>query len=103
MNITLQPKELLDLAQKIFVAKGVPGPDANLVADARVEANLRGHDSHGVIRIPKWATGLEAGAISPVARIEIVRETDASALLDADRALGPVVGIKASPKKKKRG
>jgi L-2-hydroxycarboxylate dehydrogenase (NAD+) len=95
MNIILQPGELLDLAQTIFVAKGVPGPEANLVADALVEANLRGHDSHGVIRIPKWAAGLEAGAISPVAGIETVRESDASALLDADRTLGPVAGIKA--------
>jgi len=96
MNITLQPEELLDLAQAIFVAKGVPEPEANLVADSLVEANLRGHDSHGVIRIPKWATGLEAGAINPVARIETVRQTDASALLDANQALGPVAGIKAS-------
>ncbi len=96
MNITLQPEELLDLAQAIFVAKGVPEPEANLVADSLVEANLRGHDSHGVIRIPKWATGLEAGAINPVARIETVRQTGASALLDANQALGPVAGIKAS-------
>lgn len=96
MKFTVQPEELLNLAQTIFVAKGVPEPEANLVADSLVEANLRGHDSHGVIRIPKWATGLESGAINPIAKLETVRETDASALLDAGRALGAVAGIKAS-------
>ncbi len=96
MDITVTSEELLNLAQTIFVAKGVPELEADLVADALVEANLRGHDSHGVIRIPKWANGLEAGAISPIAKVETIRETDASALLDGGRALGPVVAIKAS-------
>jgi len=96
MNIAVLPEELLNLAQKIFMAKGVPEQEACLVGDALVEANLRGHDSHGVIRIPKWTTGLDAGAISTAANVETVRETKASAYLDGGSALGPVVGIKAS-------
>jgi len=96
MNITVQPEELLILVQKIFTAKGVSEQEASLVGDALVEANLRGQDSHGVIRIPKWTTGLEVGAISPTAKVETVRETQASAFLDGGRALGPVVAVKAS-------
>ncbi len=96
MNIVVQREELLNLARKIFIAKGVPESEANLVADVLVEANLRGHGSHGVIRIPKWVSGLEAGAINPVAKVETVRETQASALLDGGRALGPVIGGQAS-------
>ena len=96
MNIAVLPEELLNLAQRVFMANGVPEQQAYLVGDALVEANLRGHDSHGVIRIPKWKTGLELGAISKTANVETIRETKASAILDGGRALGPVVGIKAS-------
>lgn len=74
----------------------MPEKDANVVGDALVEANLRGHDSHGVIRIPKWVSGLEIGAINPMTKVETVRETAASAFLDGGNALGPVVGVKAS-------
>lgn len=96
MDVSIQPKELLKLAQSIFISKGVSEQEAMLVSDMLVEANLRGHDSHGVIRIPKWSTGLEAGAINPIAKVQAVRETAASALLDGGSALGPVVGHKAS-------
>ncbi len=96
MEIIALPQELLNLAQKIFISKGVPEQDAYWVSDALVEANLRGHDSHGVIRIPKWTTGLDVGAINPIARVQTIRSTEASAFLDGGRALGPVVAIKAS-------
>ncbi|MFC1876024.1 Ldh family oxidoreductase [Thermodesulfobacteriota bacterium] len=96
MDVSIQPKELLELAQTIFISKGVSEQEARLVSDMLVEANLRGHDSHGVIRIPKWTTGLKAGAINPIAKVQTVQETAASALLDGGSALGPVVGCKAS-------
>ncbi|MGV7223001.1 MAG: Ldh family oxidoreductase [Nitrospinales bacterium] len=96
MDVSIQPKELLKLAQTIFISKGVSEQEAMLVSDMLVEANLRGHDSHGVIRIPKWSTGLEAGAINPIAKVQTFQETAASALLDGGSGLGPVVGHKAS-------
>ena len=96
MHVSIQLKELLELAQAIFISKGVSEQEAKLVSDMLVEANLRGHDSHGVIRIPKWTTGLKAGAINPTTNVQTVQETAASALLDGGSALGPVVGRKAS-------
>jgi len=96
MDVLVRREELLDLAKKIFMSKGVPEKDANMVSDALVEANLRGHDSHGVIRIPKWMAGLEAGAINPLCKVKTIRETAAGAILDGDRGLGPVVGVTAS-------
>ena len=96
MGILVQRDELLDLSKRIFISKGVHEKDADVVGDSLVEANLRGHDSHGVIRIPKWVLGLESSAINPMAKVETIRETPASALLDGGRGLGPVVGIKAS-------
>lgn len=96
MDVSVPPGELFKLIQAIFVSKGVSKQDARLVSDLLVEANLRGHDSHGVIRTPKWITGLKTGAISPIAKVKIIKETPASVLLDGGRALGPVVGHKAS-------
>ncbi|MDI7260644.1 MAG: Ldh family oxidoreductase [Thermodesulfobacteriota bacterium] len=96
MDVLVAREELLDLSKKIFMSKGVPEKDAMVVSDALVEANLRGHDSHGVIRIPKWVAGLETGAINPLCRVKTIKQMAAGAVLDGDRGLGPVVGVTAS-------
>ena len=56
-------EQLRKLCRDILGAQGVNADDASIVGDVLVEANLRGHDSHGVVRIPQWVKGLEAGAI----------------------------------------
>ena len=96
MDVLTAREELLDLSKKIFMSKGVPEKDTMTVSDALVEANLRGHDSHGVIRIPKWVVGLETGAINPLCRVKTIKQMAAGAVLDGDRGLGPVVGVAAS-------
>ncbi len=91
----LQAEHLRKLSRAIFHAQGVSERDAGIVTDVLVEANLRGHDSHGVVRIPGWVEGLEAGAINAGCAPRIVRETAGSALMDGDRGLGPVVATAA--------
>ncbi|MEM7032299.1 MAG: Ldh family oxidoreductase [Chloroflexota bacterium] len=44
------------VTSQIFTAAGTPTKDADLVAKELVTANLMGHDSHGVIRIPQYTT-----------------------------------------------
>lgn len=89
-------KDLRSLGAEILVGAGVPSGDAGTVADALVEANLSGHDSHGIIRLPKWVEGLRAGAINPACRPRVVHEGGVVAVLDGDRGLGPVVGQRAA-------
>ncbi|GAF71977.1 unnamed protein product, partial [marine sediment metagenome] len=96
MDILIKKEDLLVLCQKILISRGVPQKDANIVSDALTEANLRGQDSHGVIRLSKWITGIEAGAINPLCRVKKIRETCGTTLLDGDQGLGPVVGVEAS-------
>ena len=79
------------LSRAVFRAQGVSERDAGIVTDVLVEANLRGHDCHGVVRIPGWVEGLEAGAINAHSAPRLLRETAGSALMDGDRGLGPVV------------
>ncbi len=69
MEIKIEHKTLRSLSKKIFMERGVCQDDAVIVVDALVEADLRGHDSHGVIRIPKWIAGLDVGAINAMAKI----------------------------------
>lgn len=93
---TVSADELRALAEAVFEARGVPAGDAALVADILIEANLRGHDSHGVIRIPKWALGLDSGALNAECAPVVIREKGATAMILGDRGLGPVVARQAT-------
>ncbi len=84
-------QRLRDLTERIFRAQGVKDSDARFVTDVLVEANLRGHDSHGVIRVLKWVTGLQSGAINARCSPQHVQETAGACLVDGDCGLGPVV------------
>ena len=84
------PASLIETSTAIFAATGMrPGP-AHIVAELLVEANLVGHDSHGVIRIPQYLGQIEAGDMVPDAAIELVHEAPTLAVLDAHWGFGQV-------------
>lgn len=87
----LEPRRLERLAQDIFRACDVPEEDAAWVATLLVRANLRGHDSHGVIRVPSYVRGLRSGAVNPKPAIRVEAEADAVVRVDGDLGLGQVV------------
>jgi L-2-hydroxycarboxylate dehydrogenase (NAD+) len=70
--------------------------DSKLIADHLVSANLRGVDSHGVIRIPFYVEGIRKGSVKPRADIRIVKETPISVLLDGGQQSGIVVANHAT-------
>ena len=87
-----------DLAQFIvaaFVAKGMTGADAKVIADALVWANLRGHDSHGVVRLPRYIGLIVSGEMNPTARPIFALDTPSRFLLDGNRCAGPVAMMPA--------
>jgi len=73
----------------------VPQSDAALVASALVEADLRGVESHGVVRFPIYVERIAAGAVNPRPRIRVLRESPTSAVVDGDNGLGHLVGVRA--------
>jgi LDH2 family malate/lactate/ureidoglycolate dehydrogenase len=75
---------------EVFVRKAMSAEHARLVADALVWANLRGIDSHGVMRVPRYVEFVDLGYVNPQATIRIKTESPAAVLLDAGRAAGPV-------------
>jgi uncharacterized oxidoreductase len=88
-------QELRAIAEKIFAALRVPPDEAAWVAELLVRANLAGHDSHGVIRIPQYAQAIRAAQVQPGAPFEVVHESPATALVDGHWGLGQVVARRA--------
>jgi len=82
--------ELIRIGRKIFEAVGAPSDIADRVTGALVDANLVGHDSHGVIRIPQYVNAINGGEVLPAARPSILRETSSTALVDGQWAFGQV-------------
>ncbi|WP_241236343.1 Ldh family oxidoreductase [Brevibacillus marinus] len=88
-------KGLQEFCCQVFVKAGVPRQAAAIVAESLVFADLRGVDSHGVVRTAIYLQRLEAGMIDPHAEVEKVRESEATVLLDGRNNFGSVVGTKA--------
>jgi L-2-hydroxycarboxylate dehydrogenase (NAD+) len=86
---------LREFAAAIFARLGLPGPDAAIVADCLVLANLRGLDSHGVARIPIYAKRLRLGLVNPTPRLACAQVAPSAAELDGDDGMGMVVGTEA--------
>lgn len=94
-SIIIAKADLEQFAAAIFIAAGVTPDLATSWADVLVWADLRGTDSHGVIRIPRYVDLLRKKAINPTPRMRIERRAGAIAVLDADRAPGGPAMIRA--------
>jgi uncharacterized oxidoreductase len=88
-------EELESLAAAIFRTMGATDEEAHLVAQHLVEANVAGHDSHGVLRIPQYVNAIRNGRIRPTKQPELVRDAPAAALLDGHLAFGQVIAVAA--------
>ena len=94
-HVTIGEQKLKDFCEQIFVKLGVPARDAKTTIDVLVLADLRGIESHGVARLPRYVNGIRTGSIRPVDQSSIVKETKATALIDGEQSLGQVVSRKA--------
>ncbi len=89
-KVRVKADDLRALVAAIFAARGTREADAAAVADALVWANLRGIDSHGVSRVPRYIELFEAGESVPDAAPTVTRPRAAIAIVDAHAAPGPV-------------
>ena len=81
-------EDLETFVRQVFEADGTPADIAAEVARHMVRSNLSGHDSHGVIRVKQYVAEIEAGDMVSDARPTVLRETDATGLIDARRGCG---------------
>ena len=75
-------EQLRDLSAAILAGFGTPADLARVVGDSLVDANLAGHDSHGVLRLPSYCGSLQAGDILPAARAIVASHNRATARID---------------------
>lgn len=94
-DIIVTAEVLKDFAARVFTACDVSAEDAELWADILVWANLRGVDSHGVLRIPRYIQTLANGNINARPNITVDRSAGAIAVIDCDNAPGPVAMSRA--------
>ena len=89
MSIAAEP--LHRLVQTTFEHAGVPTAEARIVADHLVEANLMGHDSHGVIRVLPYIGLLRDGLTTTGQGVEVTKDAGALITVDGKEGLGQVV------------
>lgn len=88
-------QELTQLAVAIFRAMGSEQTEAEIVGRHLALANLAGHDSHGVLRIPQYVKAIRDGRIRINSHVQVVRESPAGVVLDGQLAFGQVIAVEA--------
>ena len=91
-------EKLTRFVSRSFEKLGVTSGDAEIAAKVLVAADLRGVDTHGVIRFSpqawyvKWLT---EGSMTARPNIRVISESSSTALIDGDRGMGMVIGHRA--------
>lgn len=86
---------LMEFAAATYRDCGMREADARLAADSLVQADLWGHQSHGLMRLPWYEARLRAGVVNPVAEPEIAVDAGALAVMDGQHAMGQIVATRA--------
>lgn len=94
-KIRIAAPELEKLVRSMFERLGMRAEEAGTVARVLIWANLRGVDSHGVSRIPRYVELFESGQAKPCPEMAVSRPRPATVLVDADGAPGPVAMSRA--------
>ena len=83
---------LRQIAADIFSACGMSAADAALLADALVDADLRGIHSHGLLRVPDYVAKMTTGGVNPRGVPRIVHERGAIMVADGGNSMGQIGG-----------
>lgn len=87
----IDPVRLVEFAASVYAGEGVPESDARLLADTLVQADLWGHQSHGVLRLGWYWERLRNGVMQPVTQPEFVVDAGAIAVIDGHDGVGQVL------------
>jgi L-2-hydroxycarboxylate dehydrogenase (NAD+) len=95
-EITYLPVGIVhDFMRAVFQGLGIPGEDARICADVLIASDLRGIESHGVGRLKYYYDRIRAGVQSVKTEIEIVTETETTAVMDGRHGMGHVIAHRA--------
>ena len=96
--IAVTDASLRDLIATLLQRAGAPGGEARAVADHLVDANMLGHDSHGVQLAPRYVEHIEKGTCKPGTRVMCTNDAGAILQFDGARGFGICVGAEAMQK-----
>ena len=85
---TFSADKLASFAAELLCASGLTADEAGLVAQSLVDANLRGYDSHGLMRIPYYVGRIDSHEAVPGAEFEVLREAPSVLTVDAHWGFG---------------
>ncbi len=95
LDYYFKQEDLKDYVILYFSRWGVPLEDATIAADVLVSADMRGVDSHGVIRLNNYyGSRLRLGLIDPLSPIVTIKETTTTLAVDGKNGLGHPIGVK---------
>ncbi|MGQ9710584.1 MAG: Ldh family oxidoreductase [Anaerolineae bacterium] len=96
MDIQYIPVDVIaSFMRRVFEGLGVPPEDARIVTDVLIAADLRGIESHGIGRLKYYYDRIRAGVQSTQTQMEIVRETETTAVVDGHHGMGHVIAYRS--------
>lgn len=94
-DIRVPAPSLVAWGERVFAALGCDAREASQIAGNLVEANLYGHDSHGIGLVPQYIDNVRNGHAIPGRRAEVVVDAGAMLTLDGGKGFGQAVGVSA--------
>jgi len=94
--LLVDANELTATTRRVFAAAGSAEAEAEIIAGHLVEANLKGHDSHGVGMIPSYLRNLDGGKVKPNEPGRIVSDSGSMLVYDGERGYGQIVARAAT-------
>lgn len=91
-TVTIPAQALEAYVVRIFEAAGCDPAEAARIGHHLVSANLAGHDSHGVLRVPRYVEWLRDGKVRAGQQLTVVAESATHAVLDGNRGFGQTIG-----------
>lgn len=93
--VSIRADRLTDFVKDIFVKAGCSEKEGQDMGSSLVGANLAGHDSHGVVRVPRYLQWLAEGDFVANRTVQVVIDTPSMAVLDGQYGLGQSTGRQA--------
>ena len=88
------PERVARIIARLAAASGIPEPDADILADALVDADLHGVSTHGVTRLDIYVRRIRAGLIDPRAELQVQATRPAVLAVDAANGVGQIQAVK---------
>jgi LDH2 family malate/lactate/ureidoglycolate dehydrogenase len=90
-SVTIKAKELESFVADIFATAGCSKEEGGRIGRYLVSANLSGHDSHGVVRVPRYASQKKSGTVIADVTVDVLVDTPVIAVVDGKYGFGQTV------------